>query len=149
MNPFDSKANRQRWALVRECIDSGVWDDKAAYRKWLWVEFGTSSTKEMSAGQLRVLWTYLMHFAGKLPAEKMRLNIVMPWHANRRQLHRIEQLQQELGWDPDALNQFITRQLGVSSFPRALSKQAATKVMIGLERVIIHQKNKANGSLTL
>lgn len=148
MDPFTTKANRQRWALIKECMDGGVWESEEDFRNWLFIEFGTRSQRELNAVQIKTLWTYLMWYAGKMPDAKMKLDGVRkPWHASRRQLHRMEELQKELDWDDDTLNTFIARQLGVASFPKALSKQAATKVLVGMERTITH-KIKKHGNRT-
>ena len=135
MNYKDSnKARAQRWAMIHEAIDLGVWDDELHFRKWLYAEFGTSKTSKLSEAMTRVLYIYLKYFTGKTSKEP-DFGAAFPWRINNRQLWLIKQYKEYLDWSDEQLLNFITRQLGVNTFPRALSKAAATNIITGIEKL--------------
>lgn len=135
------KARSQRWAMINECIDDDIWNDEDHFRQWLYAEFGTQRTSKLSEGQTRILYMHLRFFTGK--ALKAPYGAAYPWRINNKQKWRMAELQKAIGYDDDELNRFIERQLGVKSFMNALSKQAANKVITGLEKVLQWKQKKA------
>lgn len=132
----------QRQIMINNCIDNGVWPDRKAFKRWLYAEFGTTTTKpeKWTNGQLKVLYIYLKYFLGEIP--RPDFDASYPWRINSKQMWRLEQLQKALGWTDEHLANFIRRQLGVNSFPAALSKQAATKVITGMDRIYNEQEEQ-------
>ena len=129
-----------RQIKIEQCIELGVWDDRDHFKTWLFSEFGTNSTTKLTPAQLPVLWIYLRYFAGEIA--KPNFDAPYPWRANSKQLWRLENLVKALGWNDEQTAHFIEKQLGVKTFPRALSKQAASKLITGLDKVYDHFKKR-------
>jgi len=131
-----------RQIYINKCIESGVWEDRAHFKTWLFAEFGTESTKKLNKVQLKVLWIYLRFYAGEIP--RPDFGAQYPWRISPKQLWRVKELVKALTWSEDHLNKFIQKQLGVSSFANALSKEAATKLITGLDKIYTHNLRKIN-----
>lgn len=144
MDPKSAKANRQRWAMIKQCLDQEVWSSEKDFRSWCFAQFGTKSQREMTEQQLKVLFIYLRVYLGQIQTDRLTFDVTMPWRASTKQLWQIEQAQKALGWSAQNLNAFILKQLGVMSFPKALSKEAATIIITGLEKVLHHHKKKTS-----
>lgn len=134
-------AQVQRWKMIRQCIDAGVFDDEEHFRAWLSATFGKRSTRALSAGQLRVLHIHLRYYID--PSKPVDFEVAYPWRINAKQRWRIEELQRMLGWSDERLNDFLSHQLGCRTFLRALSREAATKVLVGMEKI---NKSKQGGT---
>lgn len=127
------KKRQQRWVLIRGAIDLGVWEDEDDFRNWLYAEFGTTKTSKLSEAQTKTLYIYLKYYNGMSGEPKFGAS--QPWRVSNKQIWLIEELKQVLEWSDDNLVEFIQRQLGVITFPRALSKVAANKVITGMEKI--------------
>ena len=134
------KARAQRWALINRAIDLGIWEDEKHFRRWLYAEFGTSKTSKLSEQMTRVLYIYLKYYNGYMG--EPQFPAPLPWRINNRQLWLMKEHMKALRWEDQDLLNFIERQLGVKTFPRALSKTAANKVLTGLEKVASWKHSK-------
>jgi hypothetical protein len=134
----NAKYHRQRWAMINQCIERGIWDDMDAFRNWLFVEFGTKSTKELSEAMTRVLYMYLKHYLDHTPLTK--IDARFPWRISTRQEWRINEAQKALHWTAERMNSFLKHQLGVTTYVRALSKNAAITVITGLNQILKQKK---------
>lgn len=142
IDPNSQKANAQRWIWTKQCMDQGVWGDKEEFRNWLFAEFGTKSTRDLTSQQKKVLAVYLQWYLGFIPDARMKLDISYPWRISRRQKWAIDQLKEQLGWTDEGLLAFMKKQLNCNTFPNAISKEAAKVVITGLRKTVTYYKKK-------
>lgn len=149
MTPQQQRQFKQRQVLIQEAIDKGSFRDRKDVKAWLKDFFNLSgpvsdiSTEySLTEKQSKLFYMWLLHFTGKGPrphTSKPRAKI------STKQLHRIDQLQDQLGWDSGELTGFVKHQTGKRKLVPSLWKYEATKLITGMERILAEQPFKAKG----
>lgn len=103
-----------------------------AWESWLLVRYGVSSCKELCDEELQEVIAILNERIGDRDYIKRTYRGQM----SRAQDKKIKALLTRLGWSDKAYFNFIKRQLGDLKIPYALTKQEATKVITGLQKII-------------
>jgi len=142
----EQKKFRQRQAMIEECIDLGVFDDRDHFKSWMKDEFQLdipvsqiSTEYTLNEKQKRLLYIWLRYFTGKGPKPKVHRARA---RATNRQLYKMDELQGRLGWSRETLGNFIARETGKKKIPGSLFKTEATKVITGMERILAEQPFK-------
>lgn len=103
-----------------------------AWEDWLLVRYGVSSCKELCDEELQEVIAILNGWISDRDYVKREHRGQMSGLQHRK----IKALLTRLGWSDKAYFNFIKRQLGDFKIPYALTKQEATKVITGLQKII-------------
>lgn len=142
----EQKEFKQRQVLIEEAIEKGSFENRDKVKAWMKDFFNLkqpvseiSTEYTLTANQKKLFYRWLLHFTGKGPrphTSKPKARI------SDRQLYRIEELRDELGWELKHLYGFVKRQVGSNKMVSGLWKYQATKVITGMERILAEQPFK-------
>ena len=139
-NIRSAKALAHRQILINQAIDLGAFDNREHFKMWMKKEFGLeqpvskiSTEHTLTDNQMRLMYRWLLYFTGRGPKPEIR---TASRRVSKKQLWRINQLQQALGWEPSRLADFIQHQLGDRKLPGSLFKDEATKLITGMDRIL-------------
>lgn len=138
MSTAKQRHNAQKWALINECIKKGVWADQKEFREWMVETFKQESTVlKPSDDSLLLSWLmFLTKRSTNRPSGRPS------WMISEAQITKVNTLASELGWNAGSLADWISKQLHKPYLLEAISKEQATRLITGLQRLISYNQEK-------
>ncbi len=130
-----------KWQITSiHTIRRAMWgDDREPYENLLSNFYGAGSCKELSYAEANDMIDRLKAVQRGEPMPPLRRGKI--W-ANMGQVRKIEALSDLLDWDEESENKFIKRQIRRNSTRWMLTMQAATKVIIGQQKILANGNQK-------
>ena len=130
-------------------LASKAFPNDALYHEWLYAQFGKESTLDLSTAMgHRAIQMLLPDWEkvethGSASVRKGYYPDGSGWanHLSDKQAKNIGGLAADLGWSMEGLLKFIKRQTGQDKTVEMLSGKEATKVIIGLKRVLQYKQD--------
>lgn len=146
----EQKQFKQRQVLIEEAIQKGSFRNRQELKAWMKDFFSLKQPVEeistehtLTENQKKLFYMWLLYFTGK---GKRPHTFKAKALVSDQQLHRINELKRDLGWDSQNVTRFIIRQTGKQKMATSLWKYEATKVITGMERILAEQPFKLKES---
>lgn len=138
MSTNRQKQNARKWALINECIKKGVWEDQKAFREWMVETFKQKSTV-LKPSDDALLLDWLLYHTNRT---NVKPSGRPSWMISPAQVKKVQDLAAELGWNPATLTDWILKQLHKPYLLESISKDQATRLITGLQRLISYNERK-------